>query len=59
MSKFWPGSNIVKSENNDFSWRQKPAIEMGRQDQNRTVASVPNTRGGIAKKIALMEKKRK
>lgn len=58
MTKFWPGSGIAKSENNDFTWRKKPAIEMGRQDQNKTTESVPKSRGGLAKKIALMEKKR-
>lgn len=58
MSKFWPGTNIVKSKNNDFTWRHKPAIELGRKDQNNTVQSVHNSRDGAAKKIAALEKKR-
>ncbi len=58
MSKFWLGSNTVKSYDNDFTWRHKPALELGRKDQNRTVEAVPKSRIGAAKKIAVLEKKR-
>ena len=58
---FWPGSGIIKSENNDFSWRKTPALTShGRVDQNKTTESVPNKTNHAKKKnpkkIAALEK---
>ena len=60
---FWPGTNIVKSENNDFNWEGKTAAlckSFGRVDQGKTTQSKPNHSGvGMKKnlkKVAAIEK---
>lgn len=50
--KYWPGTNIVKSKNNAFDWRNQTSRVIDRNLMNSQQATLTNTGNGTDKSRA-------
>ena len=50
--KYWPGTNIVKSKNNAFDWRNQTSRVIDRDLMNSQQATLTNTGNGAHKSRA-------